>query len=476
MTQDSGLPAGAGATAFPSWLHLVRSAAYTVPGEHLAGFKRAIAFANWQRTGLFAAVVAGSNVLVGLIPSLWIWSHATGNVRSIYAVEIGWHLFLVLFGTAMFVWSRRDHPSREADAQPRHQTLSLLFCTVMLTAMMAFSVFKHPLTHGVTMYLIGVAAVGMLFYLPPRFAALLYTVTFAGLVTGLSTLHPEPFQTWLHAGQCLVAVLLFWVGSRFMYVLKALNYVQLAELTRQAKQLAEANRELERAHRFKTDLLAAAAHDLRDPLNTIALSAQTLRDELHADAGAYPLVLAINERARHMGEFIANLLTDAASPNHEITLQRTPVLLPEFVANLVAHCRSGAVAKDIELYFDADEAARKAPAAAIDPVRFRQVVENMLTNAIKYSPTGKDVWVTLSYDPRSGHRLTVRDEGLGLTADDQKHLFEKYQRLSAHPTAGERSTGLGLAIVKQLVELHGGRVRAESPGPGQGSTFIVTVP
>ena len=105
----------------------------------------------------------------------------------------------------------------------------------------------------------------------------------------------------------------------------------------------------------------------------------------------------------------------------------------------------------------------------------RQVLENLLGNAIKYSPERRSIFMSV----RKGDgvlRLEVRDEGPGLTDDDKAKVFGRFQRLSARPTGGESSTGLGLSIVKQLVERHRGRVWAESKGRGQGATFIVELP
>jgi signal transduction histidine kinase len=105
----------------------------------------------------------------------------------------------------------------------------------------------------------------------------------------------------------------------------------------------------------------------------------------------------------------------------------------------------------------------------------RQVLENLLGNAIKYSPERRSIWLAVRKD--GGHvRLEVKDEGPGLSDEDKGRLFGRFQRLSARPTGGESSTGLGLSIVKQLVERHGGRVFAESEGRGRGTTFVAELP
>jgi signal transduction histidine kinase len=116
-----------------------------------------------------------------------------------------------------------------------------------------------------------------------------------------------------------------------------------------------------------------------------------------------------------------------------------------------------------------------------DEARLRQIVDNLLSNAMKYSPEGGQIAVSIKTS-RAGHpntsqcvELSVTDSGQGFTDEDKTRLFGMFQRLSAQPTGGESSSGVGLASVKHLVELHGGTITLEST-PGQGSTFIVRLP
>src|SRR4029079_13800096 len=104
-----------------------------------------------------------------------------------------------------------------------------------------------------------------------------------------------------------------------------------------------------------------------------------------------------------------------------------------------------------------------------DPDRIREAIDNLLSNAIKYSPLGGKIDVIVG---REGDNtsIQVKDQGPGLSPEDNSRLFGRFQRLSAKPTGGENSTGLGLSIVKRIVDLHGGRVTGESPGPGLGAT------
>jgi signal transduction histidine kinase len=110
-----------------------------------------------------------------------------------------------------------------------------------------------------------------------------------------------------------------------------------------------------------------------------------------------------------------------------------------------------------------------------DADRIREAIDNLVSNAIKYSPIGGKITVTVSHEG-SDTVIRIADQGAGLSPEDLGRLFGRFQRLSAKPTAGESSTGLGLSIVKRIIDMHGGHVTAESAGPGQGSTFTDTFP
>jgi len=110
-----------------------------------------------------------------------------------------------------------------------------------------------------------------------------------------------------------------------------------------------------------------------------------------------------------------------------------------------------------------------------DADRIREAIDNLVSNAIKYSPIGGKITVSVNHEG-SNTVVRISDEGAGLSPEDLGRLFGRFQRLSAKPTAGESSTGLGLSIVKRIIDMHGGHVTADSAGPGQGSTFTVTLP
>ena len=110
-----------------------------------------------------------------------------------------------------------------------------------------------------------------------------------------------------------------------------------------------------------------------------------------------------------------------------------------------------------------------------DSDRMWETIDNLVSNAIKYTQPGGAIDISVERG-RDTARITVRDNGQGLSPEDISRVFGRFQRLSAKPTAGETSTGLGLSIVKRIVDLHGGRIAVESAGPGKGATLKMTLP
>ncbi len=224
----------------------------------------------------------------------------------------------------------------------------------------------------------------------------------------------------------------------------------------------EAHDRLLAANELKTEFLQIVAHDLRNPLNAILL--HTLLPLSEAGEG----MQRIRENAREMLALIDGILGRVALDEGRITLRPTTANLAEAVRKTVERNQPQAVRKRLKLvYLGSGDCTAK-----FDETRLRQAVDNLISNAIKFSPPGGAITVRV-HCGKERARIEVADEGPGLSPDDLKRMFGRFQRLSAKPTAGEPSTGLGLANARHLVELHHGRIGAESPGPGQGSLFWI---
>jgi signal transduction histidine kinase len=241
-----------------------------------------------------------------------------------------------------------------------------------------------------------------------------------------------------------------------------------------AAALANADRQrqlAEDANRFKTRLISIAAHDLRNPITGISGYAEILLLQLPDDSPLRQLLTPIQRSAKNMEHLLKSLLETSIIEDGRLSLRTKQVDLGFLARAVVELNQQHARHKAQRLHIDA------APGCVVvvDEDRMWQILENIVSNAIKFSPLGKQIWVGVTRQGQS-IRCSVHDEGPGLTQDDQRRLFGQFERLSAIPTGGEATTGLGLSIVKQLVELQGGRVWAESAGHDQGSTFIVELP
>jgi signal transduction histidine kinase/CheY-like chemotaxis protein len=229
-----------------------------------------------------------------------------------------------------------------------------------------------------------------------------------------------------------------------------------------------------RANAFKSEVLRIVAHDLRNPLGVILGRAEMLSEMVEDGASPPDSIKAqlthIRTAAQRVMGFIERLIADAVADALDISIRPEPVDLAALLRDLVDANQPLAARKRQTITF----AASSAIELMCDADRIREAVDNLVGNAIKYSPTGGRIGVAVE---RSDLCAVIRitDQGPGLSAADVERLFGRFQRLSATPTGGESSTGLGLSIVKRIVDLHGGTVAAEATGPS-GTTFKITIP
>jgi signal transduction histidine kinase len=246
------------------------------------------------------------------------------------------------------------------------------------------------------------------------------------------------------------------------------------ELTLANERLGAQWERLRRANTFKREIIGTVAHDLKNPLSVVMGRAEMLKDII---ANGLPATVAneqvahIEDSGRRMLAMVDSLLADAMADAMDINLRPEPFDLAGLVRHVTQASRPLAVSKQQTLEVNAPERLT----ARGDYDRLWEVIDNLVSNAIKYTPNGGRITVAVE---RSGKQaaIMVSDTGQGLSPEDIGRLFGRFQRLSAKPTGGESSTGLGLSIVKKIIDLHGGSVSAESEGPHRGTRFTVTLP
>jgi signal transduction histidine kinase len=244
------------------------------------------------------------------------------------------------------------------------------------------------------------------------------------------------------------------------------------ELAKKNAEQEALNRELQRLNELKNTFLGMAAHDLRGPLANIKMAAGFLMDspEFEQKEDFRQLLDDIASQSRYMLILVADLLDVTQIETGKLELKQMPVDVADFLAEAVQRQAQIASAKGTEVILQPVPAGQMRA----DPIRLRQVIDNLISNAVKFSPPASTVSASADRTPHHW-RINVEDEGPGITEEDRLYLFQDFARLSARPTGGETSTGLGLAISRRVVEAHGGQIGVDTE-PGQGSNFWFTMP
>ncbi|MEP0776310.1 ATP-binding protein [Microcoleus sp. ZQ-A2] len=245
-----------------------------------------------------------------------------------------------------------------------------------------------------------------------------------------------------------------------------------AERKKLLEQEQAAREEAERANRIKDEFLAVLSHELRSPLNPILGWSKLLQSRKLDETKTVQALATIERNAKLQSELIEDLLDVSRILQGKLSLNVAPVNLASIIRAAMETVRLAAEAKSIKVE------ASLAPDVGLvsgDSTRLQQVIWNLLSNAVKFTPPGGQVNIRLERLDSCAH-ITVSDTGQGIAPDFLPYVFDYFRQANATTTRKFGGLGLGLAIVRHLVELHGGTVRAESPGEGQGATFVVRLP
>jgi PAS domain S-box-containing protein len=244
----------------------------------------------------------------------------------------------------------------------------------------------------------------------------------------------------------------------------------------EAERAAEENerlyREAQESNRIKDEFLATVSHELRTPLTAILGWAHLLRTAPSDSDDILKACETIERNARAQAQLIDDLLDVSRIITGKLRIDVRPVDPNTFIEAAIESVKPGAEAKGVRLQRIMDTGV---VSVAGDPVRLQQVVWNLLANAIKFTPRGGRVQVKLER-VNSHVEITVSDTGAGIAPEFLPLVFDRFRQADQRKTRQHGGLGLGLSIVRHLVELHGGTVRAESSGEGQGSTFTVLLP
>ena len=230
--------------------------------------------------------------------------------------------------------------------------------------------------------------------------------------------------------------------------------------------------EAEGASRMKDEFLATISHELRSPLQPLLNWAYLLRSPNLDPASAERALDAIERSTKTLGQLIEDLLDVSRIVTGKLRLQARPVRLPAVIRSAIEAVEAAALAKAVALEARIDP---DIPVVLGDPDRLQQVLWNLLSNGIKFTPRGGRVVVTVT-GGADEVLITVADTGAGIKPEFLPHVFERFRQAESSANRAYGGLGLGLAIVRHLVELHGGSVSVASEGEGRGSTFTVRLP
>lgn len=239
------------------------------------------------------------------------------------------------------------------------------------------------------------------------------------------------------------------------------------------EELQKKNFQLQEANQLKNQFLAMAAHDLRNPIGVIRGYADFLAEEVPdtKNIGSKEMLEKCRSLCDFMIEMLNELLDISQIESGKVNLKITDVDCNKLVESVVNMHRAYAQKKKIEIVFHSDQ---DIPLISLDSRRMEQALDNLISNAIKYSFEGTRVNVELTVGSRE-LIISVKDQGQGIKESELSKLFKPFSRASSLATGGERSTGLGLAIVAKIVQEHKGRVWVESSW-GSGSSFFIALP
>ncbi|MCK5717906.1 MAG: hybrid sensor histidine kinase/response regulator [Thiomargarita sp.] len=237
------------------------------------------------------------------------------------------------------------------------------------------------------------------------------------------------------------------------------------------KQLEVQNEQLIQLNQDKNEFLGIAAHDIKNPLGAIQSAAEVIEIDYDTMSKTDLLKRATNisNATRQLFTLIDNLLDINAIESGKSKISLSMIDMLTVLEPLVMRYRLQAKKKNIVIQFQASETQYPA---FVDENTLTQILDNLISNAVKYSPYDKQVDIRISLQDNKSIRCEIQDNGLGISALEQEKLFQKFSKLTPRPTGGEHSTGLGLFIVKKLVDAMKGKVWCESE-EGEGTTFFV---
>ncbi|MFD2871061.1 sensor histidine kinase [Mucilaginibacter ximonensis] len=348
--------------------------------------------------------------------------------------------------------------------KPKHilsQILVLLFGLFILFSGMRATFFAmHNPRNTMLMYLIGVVITGA-FFTFEFFETILITVV-AGICFNVLLPHYQEGASEIIMNNLgsLVVLVVFYCISRFSFSYRADNYLKL-------KAIEEKNVEIETASRLKNEILGIVAHDLRNPLAAIRVLATIMEDDRTINADNKENVQMIKASCDKANAIINDLIETAHNDKDNV-FDIEEVELNQYLLKIVDEWAKNKTGHTNILYYGTN----KPIYTHINTEKMQRVMDNLISNAVKFSKDGDHVEIRLRVDDFGQIFIDIKDFGMGIPEAMLPYIFDRFSRASRRGLRGEESVGLGLSIVKQIVEKHGGSIEVSS-AEEKGTTFTI---
>lgn len=454
-----------------------------LPDEYHEEFNLEIGAINIARTRIFIVLLVVIDCFLVLNDLFISKSAGEWDKNTAFRDDFHAHIFLA---AGLFLFFITFLYARHNKSKKIRNTFTIVFSLFIILWCATLSGWIAQRIHGqITEYIIAVFGIASAFFFKPKISAGIFLFSQIVFMLILALVLEDPNAKG-HYTNSLALTAIAWFLSVMTYSLRQSEFLsrkkieeqnrtiesQVELLTEQKYALELANISLLDLNNEKNEFLGIAAHDLKNPLTGILLSADVVRQYAGKmnPAELTQKMQDISRTARRMQEIIINLLDINAIESGKINISLESLDVSVIVRSVCKQFQSRAKEKGIEIHLPTDEVHQVFG----DASALTQVFENLISNTVKYSPAYKNVrvWITTS---GNAVKVAIQDEGPGLSDSDKNSLFGKFARLSARPTAGEHSTGLGLFIVKKLAEAMNGRVWCESE-LGHGATFYVVLP
>ena len=257
-----------------------------------------------------------------------------------------------------------------------------------------------------------------------------------------------------------------------------IHLTQVNDELRQAQDIAaEALQSAERASKAKTDFLANMSHDIRTPMNAIIGFTSLAATHIDNREQVLDYLKKISTSSQHLLSLINDVLDMSRIESGKVKIEEKTVHLPDLVHDVRSIIQPNVSAKRLSLFIDTMDVENED--IITDPLRLNQILLNILSNAIKFTPTGGMISIRIAEkngapEGRACYEFRIKDNGIGMSEEFQKHIFEEFAREENSTVSGIQGTGLGMSITKNIVDLMGGTIAIESE-PGKGSEFIVNL-